>query len=136
MTITPRLVHAPGVHRATALADASLFTPYVSTSFYKFVHTSSSLYALSRDFYFLRPLIRFLHFSVIAEPTQTIMPMDFGMPAIPASTPAASTPKLIIALATIALALGVIIPTTDIANILSVDIPASGTHQLCPPLCT
>ena len=116
MTITPQLVHAPSVHRATALAGASLFTPYVSTSFYKFVHTSSSLYVFSLDFYFLRPLIRFLHFSVIAEPAQTIMAMDFGMPAISASISTASTLKLIIALATIAFAFGVVIPITDIAN--------------------
>jgi len=76
------------------------------------------------------------------------MAMDFGMPAISASISTASTLKLIIALATIALAFGVIIPITDIANTLFVDIPmaaltaltthspASGTHQLCPPLCT
>ena len=80
MTITPQLVHAPSVHRATALPGVSL--------------------------------------------------------------------KLIIALATIAFAFGVVIPITDIANTLFDDIPtdpltaltahgpASGTHQLCPPLCT
>ena len=52
ITITPRLVHAPSVNSATALADASLFTCCVSTSFYKFDHTSRSLYVLSLDFYF------------------------------------------------------------------------------------